>query len=183
MFADNRNASQYWLDWLRSNLIVWFGKSETTIVFKCDDSPESRLFTTSGSCCRNGLEALVSDPFEYDLLSRALADANCASDFDEQHTIANILGTLDDKIELNRRMNESAGGDGAGALQVVVRGLRPVRAKVEGCDRAYPSTSPTYSLIPSRIRSLGEIPTDWVSARTEVNTRKFPLGAFTPDGE
>ena len=41
----------------------------------------------------------------------------------EQRAIAHVLGTLDDKIELNRRMNETAGGDGAGAVQVVVRGL------------------------------------------------------------
>ena len=45
---------------------------------------------------------------------------------DQQRAIAHILGTLDDKIELNRRMNETLEAmNGAGALQFVVRGLRP----------------------------------------------------------
>ena len=43
----------------------------------------------------------------------------------EQRAIAHILGTLDDKIELNRRMNETAGGDGPRAVQILVRRLRP----------------------------------------------------------
>ena len=39
----------------------------------------------------------------------------------EQRAIAHILGTLDDKIELNRRMNETLEAIGAGAVQIVVR--------------------------------------------------------------
>ena len=42
----------------------------------------------------------------------------------EQRAIAHILGTLDDKIELNRAHERDAGGDGAGAVQVVVCGFR-----------------------------------------------------------
>ena len=42
----------------------------------------------------------------------------------QQRAIAHILGTLDDKIELNPSDERDAGGDGAGAVQVVVRGLR-----------------------------------------------------------
>lgn len=38
----------------------------------------------------------------------------------EQRAIAHILGTLDDKIELNRRMSETLEATSAGALQVVV---------------------------------------------------------------
>ena len=56
----------------------------------------------------------------------------------EQHAIANILGTLDDKIELNRRMNK--------ALEAMARALfkswfvdfEPVRAKMEGRDTSLP---------------------------------------------
>ena len=43
----------------------------------------------------------------------------------EQRAIAHILGTLDDKIELNRRMNETLEEMAPGAVQVVVRGFRP----------------------------------------------------------
>ena len=49
-----------------------------------------------------------------------------------------------------------AGGDGAGALQVVVRGLRPrPRQGRRPRPRTCPSTSPTCSRIPSRTRSSG----------------------------
>ena len=47
----------------------------------------------------------------------------------QQRAIAHVLGTLDDKIELNRRMNETLEGDGAGAVQVMVRGLRASASK------------------------------------------------------
>lgn len=43
----------------------------------------------------------------------------------EQRAIAHILGTLDDKIELNRRMNETLEAMARSLIQVVVRGLRP----------------------------------------------------------
>ena len=43
----------------------------------------------------------------------------------EQQAIAQILGKLDDKIELNRQMNQTTGGDVAGAVQVLVCRLRP----------------------------------------------------------
>ena len=58
--------------------------------------------------------------------------------FEERTKIAHILGTLDDKIELNRRMNET--------LEAMVRMLfkswfvdfDPVRAKAEGRDPGLP---------------------------------------------
>ena len=44
---------------------------------------------------------------------------------DEQRAIGHILGTLDDKIELNPAHERDAGGDGASAVQVLVRRFRP----------------------------------------------------------
>ena len=41
----------------------------------------------------------------------------------EQSAIAHILGTLDDKIELNRRMNETLEAHRQRPVQIVVRGL------------------------------------------------------------
>ena len=43
-----------------------------------------------------------------------------------QRRIAEVLGRLDDKIEVNRRINRHAGDDGAGALPALVRGVRAV---------------------------------------------------------
>ena len=79
----------------------------------------------------------------------------------EQRAIAHILGTLDDKIELNRRMNET--------LETMARALfkswfvdfDPVRAKAEGRDAGLPK--PLADLFPGRLvdSELGEVPEGW----------------------
>ncbi len=80
---------------------------------------------------------------------------------DEQRAIAHILGTLDDKIELNRRMNET--------LEAIARALfkswfvdfDPVRAKAEDRDPRLPK--PLADLFPDRFEdsALGAIPKGW----------------------
>ncbi|MDE0527516.1 MAG: restriction endonuclease subunit S [Truepera sp.] len=79
----------------------------------------------------------------------------------EQRTIAQILGTLDDKIELNRQLNET--------LEELVRAIfkdwfvdfGPVRAKLEGRDTGLPEQ--LAELFPDRLveSELGEIPEGW----------------------
>ena len=79
----------------------------------------------------------------------------------EQRAIAYILGTLDDKIELNRRMNET--------LEAIARALfkswfvdfDPVRAKSEGRNPGLPK--PLADLFPDSFEDseLGEIPKGW----------------------
>jgi type I restriction enzyme S subunit len=80
---------------------------------------------------------------------------------DEQRAIARILGTLDNKIELNRQMSET--------LEAIARALfkswfvdfDPVRAKAEGRDPGIPK--PLADLIPDRLveSEVGEIPEGW----------------------
>jgi type I restriction enzyme S subunit len=80
---------------------------------------------------------------------------------EEQRAIADILGTLDDKIELNRRMNET--------LEAIARALfkswfvdfDPVRAKAEGRDTGLPAH--IAALFPDSFEDseLGEIPEGW----------------------
>ena len=80
----------------------------------------------------------------------------------EQRAIAHVLGTLDEKIELNRRMNET--------LEATVRALfkswfvdfDPVRAKMESCDPGFPKY--LAELLPDKLvdSELGEIPEGWV---------------------
>jgi type I restriction enzyme S subunit len=82
-------------------------------------------------------------------------------DINEQRAIAHILGTLDDKIELNRRMNET--------LEAIARALfkswfvdfEPVRAKMAGRDTGLPPQ--LAALFPDRLvaSELGEIPAGW----------------------
>lgn len=85
----------------------------------------------------------------------------------DRRAIAHILGTLDDKIELNRRMSEK--------LEVMARAIfkawfvdfEPVRAKMEGRWRRGESLpglpAHLYDLFPDRLvdSELGEIPEGW----------------------
>ena len=57
----------------------------------------------------------------------------------EQRDIAHILGTLDDKIELNRRMNQTLEAMARAIFQDWFVDFGPVRAKLEGLDPYLPS--------------------------------------------
>jgi type I restriction enzyme, S subunit len=79
----------------------------------------------------------------------------------EQRAIAHILGTLDEKIELNRRMSET--------LEAIVRAIfkswfldfGPVRAKIESLNLSLPKN--IVDLFPDSFEDseLGEIPAGW----------------------
>ena len=56
----------------------------------------------------------------------------------EQRAIAHILGTLDDKIELNRRMNETLEAMARALFKSWFVDFDPVRAKMEGRDTGLP---------------------------------------------
>ena len=63
----------------------------------------------------------------------------------EQRAIAHILGTLDDKIELNRRMNETLEAMARALFKSWFVDFDPVRAKAEGRDPGLPQ-APRQSL-------------------------------------
>ena len=79
----------------------------------------------------------------------------------EQRAIAHILGTLDDKIELNRRMNETLEAMARAIFQDWFVDFGPVRAKLEDRDPYLPPE--LWSLFPDRLvdSELGEIPDGW----------------------
>ena len=79
----------------------------------------------------------------------------------EQCAIAHILGALDDKIELNRRMNRTLEEMARAIFQDWFVDFGPVRAKLEGRE---PYLSPElWDLFPDRLMDseLGEIPEGW----------------------
>jgi len=80
---------------------------------------------------------------------------------DEQRAIAHILGTLDDKIELNRRMNETLEAMARALFKSWFVDFDPVRAKAEGRDPRL--TKPLADLFPARLvdSENGEIPEGW----------------------
>jgi len=78
-----------------------------------------------------------------------------------QRTIAHVLGTLDDKIELNRRMSETLEAMARALFKSWFVDFDPVRAKAEGRDPGLPK--PLGDLFPARLvdSALGEIPQGW----------------------
>ena len=79
----------------------------------------------------------------------------------EQHAIAHVLGTLDDKIELNRRMNETLESMARALFKDWFVDFGPVRAKM--ADREPYLPPDVWSLFPDRLApsELGDIPAGW----------------------
>jgi len=104
----------------------------------------------------------------------------CVPPLREQRAIAHILGTLDDKIELNRRMNETLEAMARAIFKSWFVDFDPVRAKAEGRDPGLPKT--IADLFPDRFvdSELGEIPAGWEVGRLDsvlVLQRGFDLPA------
>ena len=106
-------------------------------------------------------------------------------DLNEQRAIAHILGTLDDKIDLNRRMNETLETMAQALFKSWFIDFDPVRAKMAGRDPGLPQH--LADLFPDRLvdSELGEIPEEWevvpLPEIIEVNpTRSLQKGAIAP---
>lgn len=80
----------------------------------------------------------------------------------EQRAIASILGSLDDKIELNRRMNATLEETARALFKSWFVDFDPVRAKMEGRQPAGIDAE-TAALFPDRLveSELGLIPEGW----------------------
>ena len=80
----------------------------------------------------------------------------------EQRAIAHILTTLDDKIELNRRMSKTLEAMARALFKAWFVDFEPVRAKAENRDPGLPQ--PLADLFPDSFENseLGEIPKGWV---------------------
>ena len=83
----------------------------------------------------------------------------------EQRDIAHIIGALDDKIELNRRMNETLEEMAQALFKSWFVDFDPVRAKMKGCDTGLPK--PVADFFPDRLvnSEFGEIPEGWKAGR------------------
>ncbi|GBC94644.1 hypothetical protein HRbin16_00428 [bacterium HR16] len=85
----------------------------------------------------------------------------------EQRAIAHILGTLDDKIELNRRMSETLEAMARAIFKAWFVDFEPVRAKCRGARPCAPTgwqwPQHVLDLFPDRLvdSELGEIPEGW----------------------
>lgn len=104
----------------------------------------------------------------------------------EQKAIAAVLGALDDKIELNRRMNATLEAMARALFQSWFVDFDPVRAKQE--DRTPTGIDePTAALFPDSFQDseLGPIPREWMAKTLpeaiEVNPRRtLKAGTVAP---
>ena len=96
----------------------------------------------------------------------------------EQKAIAHILGTLDDKIELNRKTNETLEAMAKALFKSWFVDFDPVRAKAEGRPTGLPAE--ISDLFPDSFEDseLGEIPSGWsiaaLSDIAHISTGKRP---------
>jgi type I restriction enzyme, S subunit len=114
--------------------------------------------------------------------SRILAFRTSLPPLPVQRAIAQVLGRLDDKIELNRRMNETLEAMARAIYKSWFVDFDPVRTKVEGRDSELPVL--INALFPDAFEDseLGEIPVGWeISAVYDIAT--FINGAAYRDFE
>jgi len=116
------------------------------------------------------------------------APLHAPRDKNEQRAIAHILGTLDDKIELNRRMNATLEAMARALFKDWFVDFGPVRAKMEGREPYLPEE--IWRLFPERLMEseLGEIPEGWnilafrdlaLQGKGSVNPSSHPDDVFT----
>ena len=92
---------------------------------------------------------------------------------EEQRRIAHTLGTLDEKIELNRRMNSTLEKKAQALFKAWFVDFEPVRAKMDGRWRSGESLpgmlAELYDLFPENLveSELGQIPEGWAVRKLE----------------
>ena len=115
------------------------------------------------------------------------APIRAPQDIGEQRAVGRVLGTLDDKIELDRRMNQTLEGIARALFKSWFVDFDPVRAKAEGRDPGLPAH--IADLFPDRFEAseLGEIPNGWrigkvgefvTLGRDGINPEEFPDEVF-----
>ncbi len=100
----------------------------------------------------------------------------------EQRAIAYILGSLDDKIELNRQMNQTLEKMAQAIFKSWFIDFDPVRAKAEGRDTGLPKE--IADLFPDSFEDseLGEIPKGW-EVRQASEVADVAIGKTPPRKE
>lgn len=142
--------------WGSTEFIVLRGvpdKSDNSFIYYFSRSPEFRSHAIQNMVGSSGRQRVPNDAIEnYECEFPPLSD---------QKAIAHILGTLDDKIELNRKMNETLEEIAKAIFKSWFVDFDPVRAKMEGRPTGLP---PEISdLFPDEMvdSEIGEIPKGW----------------------
>ncbi|MYA68716.1 hypothetical protein F4Y19_01225, partial [Candidatus Poribacteria bacterium] len=129
-------------------------KTDNLFIYYLARDPSLRTFaihSMQGSTGRQRVDADSLRLFEFSL-----------PPIEEQRRIAHILGTLDDKIEINRQMNETLEATARAIFKSWFVDFDPVKTKMEGRKPACMDTE-TAALFPSAFQDspLGKIPQGW----------------------
>ena len=184
------NGKTVYVDCLKSNqighgsteFIVLSGiedKTDNLFVYYLARDPGLRTFaihSMQGSTGRQRVDANSLGLFEFSL-----------PPIKEQRRIAHILGALDDKIELNRQMNETLEATARAIFKSWFVNFDPVKAKIEGRKPPCMDTS-TAALFPSAFQDtpLEKIPEGWKVAtlgKIAKNVRRSVKASEIDSGE
>ena len=144
------------------------GKTDNLFIYYLARDPRFRAFAVHSMQGTTGRQRVAPDSlglFEFAL-----------PPIEQQRRIANILGSLDDKIELNRQMNETMETMARAIFKSWFVDFDPVRAKMEGREPVGMDPE-TAALFPSKFQGspLGEIPQGWESSKF-ANVMEVMLG-------
>ncbi|MGJ4909040.1 restriction endonuclease subunit S [Bradyrhizobium sp. HKCCYLS2033] len=104
-----------------------------------------------------------------------------APDVREQRAIASILGALDDKIELNRRMNETLEAMARALFKSWFVDFDPVRARAEGRSFVLPQEIASYVPETFEETELGLVPNGWCVVSVGELCSRVAMGPFGSD--
>jgi len=129
------------------------GVTDTGFAYYLTQSPLVRGYAISQMTGTSGRQRVPIEAFEHLLVP--------IPPLPEQRAIAHILGTLDDKIELNRRMNETLEAMAQAMFKSWFIDFDPVHAKAEGRAPGLPAD--VAALFPDSFEDseLGQIPKGW----------------------
>jgi type I restriction enzyme S subunit len=154
------------------------GKTDNLFVYYLARNPNFRAFAVHSMQGSTGRQRVMADSLR--LFELALPP------IETQRHIAHVLGTLDDKIELNRQMNETLEAIARAIFKSWFVDFAPVRAKLEG-RKPTGTDSETAALFPSAFQdsALGQIPKGWkvvpLPEAIEVNPRRvLKKGTIAP---
>lgn len=106
---------------------------------------------------------------------------------DEQIAIAELLRGLDDKIDLNRAMNETLEAIAASIFRAWFVDFEPVKAKAAGATSFAGMSQTLFDRLPDRLTesAMGPIPTGWTASTVgellEINpSRSLVRGGVAP---
>ena len=156
---------------------------------RCDRSKLEPLYLYYWLCSREGQQYLFSRVSQVGVpqIQRPLTTLREATlpvpPLPEQKAIAAVLGALDDKIELNRRMNATLEAMAQALFQNWFVDFEPVRAKLDG--RQPSGLDPaTTALFPNKFEDseLGPIPKGWrVGQVSEMCNTQYGYTASATD--